>query len=220
MASQGFEPYKKLFLPVIRGMHILMGDRSEFILHDLSDPEHSMVAIEGNVTGRQPGASVTNIVIEAIKKDGDDAPDMIGYSSISKEGKPLKSATVFIRDTQGHIVGCVCCNLDLTDFMVAQNLLESLSACNHQPSGNGRNKEVFAQDIREVMEEIIQNEIASACHPAPMMSRSEKISLIRELEAKCVFEVKGSVEFTARSLGVSSYTVYGYLKEIRNEKQE
>ena len=196
-------------------MHTLLGERSEFILHDLSNPENSMVAIEGNVTDRQLGASVTNIVIEALAKYGDTAPDMIGYSSISKDGRPLKSSTIFIRNEKGRIVGCMCSNMDMTEFLVAQNLLESI--CTYGQN-NSKNTEVFAQDIREVVEDLIQKQISAAGKPVPMMSRFEKIQLVRELENKCVFEVKGSVELAAHSLGVSSFTVYGYLKEIRSEK--
>ena len=216
MVSAAFEPYLKLFLPIIKGMHTLLGERSEFILHDLSKPENSMVAIEGNVTGRQLGASVTNIVIEAIAKHGDAAPDMIGYSSISKDGRPLKSSTIFIRNQKGQIVGCMCSNMDLTEFLVAQNLLESI--CTYGDNSHQKDTEVFAQDIKEVVEDLIQKQIGAAGKPVPMMSRIEKVQLVRELENKCVFEVKGSVELAAHCLGVSSFTVYGYLKEIRSEK--
>ena len=215
MVSETFAPYLKLFLPIIKGMHTLLGERSEFILHDLSNPENSMVAIEGNVTDRQLGASVTNIVIEALAKYGDTAPEMIGYSSITKDGRPLKSSTIFIRNEKGRIVGCMCSNMDMTEFLVAQNLLESI--CTYGQN-NSKNTEVFALDIREVVEDLIQKQISAAGKPVPMMSRFEKIQLVRELENKCVFEVKGSVELAAHSLGVSSFTVYGYLKEIRSEK--
>ena len=216
--SEGFERYQSLFAPVVKGMTQLLGDRSEFILHDLSCPEASAVVIEGNVTKRRAGASVTNIVLEAIKKYGDDAPDMIGYESVTADGRPLKSSTIFIRSEEGRIVGCLCCNIDMTDFTIARNLLNSMCEIQTpQPSGKAGD-EVFAQDIREVMSEIIHNEISASAKPVPMMDRSERLNLIRELENKCVFEVKGSVETTARKLGVSAFTVYSYLKEIRNEK--
>lgn len=216
MASSAFLPYLELFLPVIRGMHTLVGEHSEFILHDLSDPEHSLVAIEGNVTGRSIGASVTNIVIEAIARYGDAAPDMIGYSSVAKDGRPLKSSTVFIRTPEGRIVGCMCSNMDMTDLLVARNLLEKL--CVRESAAPQQEEEIFEQDIHKVVGEIIQAKLEAAGKPIPTMTRSERLQLVRELESKCVFEVKGAVEMTAQCMGVSSFTIYGYLKEIRSER--
>lgn len=215
MASAAFQPYLELFLPVIRGMCALV-EHSEFILHDLSDPEHSLVAIEGNVTGRSAGASVTNIVIEAVARHGDAAPDMIGYSSVAKDGRPLKSSTVFIRNAEGHIVGCMCSNIDMTDYLVARNLLERI--CTRGSTSAQQGEEIFEQDIRKVVEEIIKTKLEAAAKPVPTMTRGEKVQLVRELESKCVFEVKGAVEYAAQCMGVSSFTIYGYLKEIRSEK--
>ena len=51
------------------------------------------------------------------------------------------------------------------------------------------------------------------------MSKEEKIKLIQLLEYQGVFLLRGAVDFLAKSLGISKYTVYNYLKEIRSEPQ-
>ena len=43
------------------------GPGAELVVHDLSDPEHSLVAIENNVSGRQIGNPMTDLVRELIR---------------------------------------------------------------------------------------------------------------------------------------------------------
>ena len=48
------------------------------------------------------------------------------------------------------------------------------------------------------------------------MDKAEKSDLIRKLDRAGVFMIKGSVEYLAKVFGVSRYTIYSYLKEVRN----
>lgn len=216
MPQSEFAKYVTLFEPVMKGMREILGDRSEFILHDLSAPYNSVAAVEGNVTKRDIGAPSTNVVIDAIKKYGDDAKDMIGYRSVAKDGRVLKSSTIFIRDEEGHIVGCFCYNIDLTDFCVAENIIKSF--CNLSPIDADEKsvQEVFAQDVTEVVDVIINSEISAFGKPVPMMTRTDKLQLVSILDGKGVFGVKGAPETVAHFLGTSVFTIYNYLKEIRN----
>ena len=52
-----------------------------------------------------------------------------------------------------------------------------------------------------------------------MMNRNEKLQLIEILDAKGVFDVKGSPEMVARYLGASVFTVYNYMKQIRSSSK-
>ena len=129
----------------------------------------------------------------------------------------MKSTTIFIRDN-GKIVGCMCCNVDLTEYMAAESLLRQFCQFN-EPKEEKHNKEVFAQEISEVVEDIIRFELQAIDKPAPHMSREDRLALVEVLEAKGVFYVKGAVETLARHLGVSTYTVYNYIKDVRNNNK-
>ncbi len=209
--------YIQIYEPLIASMQVCFGDKIEFIVHDVSQPESSVVYVSGNVTNRRLGAPLTNVVLKAITEHGDAAPDMLGYAAVSREGKNLKSSTVFIRNQEGHIIGCLCYNLDLTDFIIAEKLLKSI-ACTQptQPPEERAGMEIFAQDVGEVVEEIIQYEVDRSNKPVAIMSKADKLQLIENLESKGVFSVKNSAETMAHILGTSVYTIYNYLKEIRN----
>ncbi|MBE6012580.1 MAG: transcriptional regulator [Lachnospiraceae bacterium] len=217
MVKESFKKYYDLFKPVMIAMQSLIGDSSEFILHDLSELQNSVTLVVGNITGRQIGAPTTNLVMEALEKYGDQAEDMLGYLSVSKDGRRLKSYTIFIRDENGKIVGCYCCNIDLTEFNIMENFLKNFCAINDPSENEKKSKtEVFAQEISDVVEDIIKYEISRYDRPVPHMNRADKIQLVTLLESKGVFDVKGAADIVSHYMGVSVFTVYNYLKEIRS----
>ncbi|WP_052447438.1 helix-turn-helix transcriptional regulator [Clostridium polynesiense] len=214
MEKNNFEKYIDLFKPVMKAMHSLLGEKSEFILHDLSTTQSSVAVVVGNITNRPIGAPSTNLVIDALKKYGDKAEDMLNYASYTKDGRQLKSSTIFIREND-KIVGCLCYNVDLTEFKTFGKILDNFCQIN---TGDEKEQkpEVFAQEVSDVVEDIIQYEIEKADKPVPHMSRGDKLSLVATLEAKGVFDVKGSAETVARFLGVSVFTIYNYIKDVRS----
>jgi len=50
------------------------------------------------------------------------------------------------------------------------------------------------------------------------MQKEDKVEVIRYLQKKRRFLVKGAIEKVAKRLNVSRYTLYNYLSEIKSEK--
>lgn len=197
------------------GMSRMLGKHYEVILHDLRHPDSSIMDIKGDVTHRKPGGPITNYVLQMLRKYGDDAPDSINYKNVISDGRVLRSSTIFIRDEQQKIVGCLCINQDLTDFISAANLTQSLVALEAEQDENPGVKEYFARDIGDMMETMVDDELRSIQKPVPLMMKEDKLLLVHHLEEKGIFDVKGSVEYVAERLGVTSFTIYNYLKEVR-----
>ena len=51
--------------------------------------------------------------------------------------------------------------------------------------------------------------------PVAYMQKDEKMRLVKNLDEKSIFDVKGAVEYVADRLGVTNYIIYNYLKEIK-----
>ena len=49
--------------------------------------------------------------------------------------------------------------------------------------------------------------------------RDDKVALIRFMDQKGLFLIKGTVEKVAKRMGISKVTVYSYLDEIKEEKR-
>ena len=80
----------------------MFGKKCEVLIHDFRNPQHSIMAIEnGHVTGRKIGDPITNLALSVWKKNGYENKKIdriINYKTKTKDGKMLKSSTVFIRN--------------------------------------------------------------------------------------------------------------------------
>ena len=98
------------------------------VVHDLAtnDPERSIVAIEnGHVTGRKVGDGPSHVVLEALRGNPEQLHDHLSYLTRTKDGKILKSTTIYIRDDDGAPIGIFGINYDIThlkntEFMLIQ----------------------------------------------------------------------------------------------------
>lgn len=206
----------QVLIPVADGIVQTFGRNCEVAVHDLSNPAASLVYLAGTITNRPKGAPVTNIVFESLRKCGNQCHDLIAYKNVSKEGRILKSSTIFIRDAGNVIIGCLCINYDITDLTICKTHLEHFAAFNDKDGSS----EHFAADIAEVVDTMIEQVVAALGIPIPLMQKEDKMQLVSELDHKGVFLIKGAVEKVAGILGVSRYTVYNYLDEGRANRSQ
>ncbi len=212
MQTKNLEFLKRL----ARGIVGVFGQRCEVVIHDFRDVTQSVVHIEGDVTHRDVGAPITDLVFKLVSEFGDDTPDRIAYKNTTDDGRVLKSSTIFVRDDDGRIKGCICINFDVTDFTFLARAFAEFSFIDAGASGeNGAPPERYAQSFTETMESVIDKAVASTGKLPAMMSRDEKKQLIQKLEKGGVFEIRGAVNYMAKVLGLSKYTIYNYLKEVR-----
>ncbi|GFN22325.1 helix-turn-helix transcriptional regulator [Thermanaeromonas sp. C210] len=223
MANQGgqdeedkIHPLLQAIIPLARGIAATFGRYCEVVLHDLKNPSSSLVFKAGSVTNRDIGAPVTNLVLEALRQHGDGARDLIGYPSRTKDGKILKSSTIFIRDHNERIIGCMCINFDLTQFRLAGNILQEFCRMEDlAEAGFGRTQEQFARDINEVVDSVVESVLQEMGKPVAVMTKEDKVKVVGILDDRGIFLVKGAVDVVAQVLAVSKYTIYNYLEEVR-----
>ena len=203
---------------IAKGLSRMLGCRYEIIVHDLSHVESSIVAIYGNITNREIGGPVTNYLLQILKMYGDKAPDSINYKNVLPDGRVLRSSTMFIHDDMGHIIGSLCINQDMTDYFVTSKLLQEMTLFQESVVADIETKEFFTRDINEMMESVVKRELDLMSKPVAYMQKEDKLAFVSNLEQKGIFDVKGAVEYVAERLGVTNYTIYNYLKEIRGSK--
>lgn len=193
------------------------GRNCEVAVHDLEDMAKSLVYIAGKITGRKPGAPITDLAFSMLKDHGDNTPDLLNYRTVTKEGRILKCATVFVRDDGGRIIACYCINQDITDFLSAKAALDEFTH-NEGPQLETR-QETFAETVDEMVESLVlECSTQMGKHPTSM-NREERIDLLRELHMKDVFKFRGAAETIAAIMGVTRYTVYNYLKEAKRQRR-
>lgn len=204
---------------MLPGLLATLGSDCEIVLHDFRDISHSLIAIEGEVTHRRVGSPLTNLILKVIRNNPD-PPDLINYLTYTSDRRPLRSSTLFIRDEQKHLIGCICINRDISYWMAARGLLDEM--CDVQPMHNNIHKEeseTFMKDINELFQSTLDEILSTEHIPVNLMDKAMKMRIVDALDKRGIFLVRGSTGKVARALNVSRYTIYNYLDELRNQAE-
>lgn len=189
------------------------GRHCEVVIHDFSKLPNSLIYIEGNVTNRSVGAPITDLVLRRLKRDGNSIEDLYNYSTVGRDGRHIKSSTIFVRDNNEQVIGAYCINFDITEYINVSALMDELALTNK--SNDIYKKETFASSLNETIDSLMESAIVHFGKHPSLMSKQEKIQFVELLESHGAFLLKGAVEYVAKSLGVTKYTIYNYLKEVR-----
>ena len=84
------------------------GSNCEIILHDLTkDYNHTIVDIRnGHITGRNIGDCGSNLGLEVLRGTVQEG-DRYNYVVYTRDGKILRSSTMFIKNDEGNVIGCL-----------------------------------------------------------------------------------------------------------------
>jgi len=195
----------------------MFGRSCEVAIHDLTDLQKSVVHISGDVTGRKVGAPATDLLVKALGKKSSEIKDMYNYKTTARDGRSIKSSTIFLRDLDENVVAAFCINLDTTDFFnAAQTLSSFFNHSNSDENSNGGEiQETFASSVGETIDALFEQALVEIGKQPLSMTTDEKIKLTSILEDQGVFLMKGAVKQVSALTGVSHYTIYNYLKKIR-----
>jgi predicted transcriptional regulator YheO len=214
-------PLIKSLIPLVKTIALTFGKNCEVVLHVLSDPQSSIVAIEnGHVTGRKIGDPITDFALAACRKGGfgDSKEDeIINYKTQTKNGKILKSSSVFIRDQNNEIVGCLCLNYDLEGYLMFEHIMNEF--CSLTDLSEQKEEETFVKDIDEILDNIISKAIKEVGKPVSLMQKEDNLRVVEIIEEKGGFMIKGAVDLLAQKLNLSRYTVYNYIDELKAKKK-
>jgi predicted transcriptional regulator YheO len=203
----------KLFNSLVAAIGAHFGKYCEVVLHDYEQPYDSTIIsiANGHVTNRKIGDCGTNLGLEVLRGT-DRHGDKYNYLTQTRDGRLLRSTTVYIRNNKGKAIGALCMNLDITDITMADKALQCLiNTDDAEPV-----KEVITNDVNELLDILIQESIQSVGVPVAMMDREQKIKGIRYLDAKGAFLIKKAGDRIARFYDISKYTMYSYLEENRS----
>lgn len=197
-----------------KGLAQQFGENCEVLVHDLSRPDHTIAAIEnGHVTQRKLGDGPSRIVLEAMKKDPANLQDQLGYLVKTRDGRILKSSTIYLRNEEGAVEGIFSINYDITGFLMAETAIKSI--VNHQAEEKpGR----IPQNVNDLLDDLIDQSVANVGKPVAFMTKEDKISAIQFLNAAGAFLITKSGDKVSRHFGISKYTLYSYL-DSKNERE-
>ncbi len=210
-----------LFIPIVNFLGEVLGENTEIVLHDVSNPEHSVIAIRhGFHSGRSIGSSLTDFAFQVKHSKAYETQDyLINYKAKAK-GKEFISSTFYIKNN-GKLIGMLCLNTDTTIsrnfWQTAQQFINSLPVCSslimqeNLTEQNTSIEENLDVPIVSFAESVISKTIADSNIPPERMTRNEKMEIIWKLTDQGIPRMKGAISEIARQLKLSESTVYRYI---------
>ena len=170
----------------------------EVVVHNLTQPEHAILSIHNNLSGREPGDPVTELGAQRIANS--DFPQVIAnYLNRFPDGRQVKSTSIGIRDSSGKFVAALCLNIDLTIFQSLQGVLNQFGSINMESGIKESLDPVGAQSIRNYIDQFAAQRAATP----RTLKADERRALVGELKDNGFFEVRRAMETIAQHLGVS-----------------
>ena len=209
----------KRYYPVADLIAGTFGNECEVVVHDLEDPERSVVYVaNGTVTGRSEGQSFDHLIRNVLLGKDFKEDKTLNYVFETADGRKIRSSTLFIRTESGSVTGALCINYDMTRYLYMK---ESLAAFFGEPAdaeaaGTGPVDDAGVRDVTSILDDIIYGIIGA--EDAKHLSRRRCVELVKFMDEKGVFLVKGAIEKVAGIMGVSKVTIYSYLDEAKGKR--
>ena len=116
----------KQYMKVVSFLGKILGPDYEIVLHDLTEGNYTVVAIEnGFNSNRSIGSPLTQKALSFIKDGVYKTSDyQIGYRGLTQDQKETISSTMFIKDTDETLIGMLCINYNTEH---GKNILRDIS---------------------------------------------------------------------------------------------
>lgn len=175
---------------IAQGLSETFAPFCEVVVHDLKNPEHSIISIHNNLSGRKEGEATTELGLARIESA--DFPNIItNYANQFPDGRPAKSTSIGIKDETGQYVAALCLNLDMTQFRNMQSMLSQFTEVGCSPV-----KEHLEPNGSEAIRARIDQYAASIAATPRTLKADDRVALIELLRKEGLLDIKKSVVYS------------------------
>ena len=216
---KSLEPYAKL----VYFLSAALGDNCEIALHDLTSKDQEIVAISNNpISGREVGAKLSNLSLHYLEEKQYLNHDYVmNYKTVGNDGKLMRAATYFIKEEGREMpVGMLCINVNISDLEYLTSTIKKILGIKEEKDIEFKMDnpvEILSSPLDEMIDMYIKECFEKMGFPsyflAERLNVDEKIKVVKYLQEKGTFKVKGAIVLVAEKLAVSEPTVYRYLKK-------
>ena len=217
---KSLEPYAKM----VGFLGEALGENVEIALHDLTSKEQEVVAIANNhLSGREIGAKLSNLSIHYLEtKQYKDHDFVMNYKTAGPDGKLMRAATYFIKEEDQELpVGMLCINVNISDYEYLQSTIQrilGIKESNDVEYKMDNPIEILSSPLGDMIDLYIKECLEQMGFPSyflvERLNVEEKIKVVKYLQDKGTFKVKGAIVLVAEKLAVSEPTIYRYLKKM------
>lgn len=211
------KPVLAQYIPIAQMIAETFGNDCEVVLHDLEIPQHSVVyTVHNHVTGRDIGQSFDHLVPQVLLSKNLNNDLVSNYYFRTNDGRLIKSSTALLKDLSGKVVGAMCINVDTTHTTQQIQWLKEMLPGSEEYGSSEETDSTENLHVREIVLDLIDKIIGDK--DVTHLRKEEKLELIRFMDQRGIFLMKGAVEQVGSRMGISKVTVYSYIDEVRAKK--
>ncbi len=203
---------------IVDGIAAFMGTHCEVVLHSLEDLEHAIVKIvNGHHTRRELGAPLTEQgrdIVQSFINSG--TQDRTCYTTSSTTGDPMRSLFTVIcnGDKPIGLLGInFNMNIPLTEFISTFSLFHQPPLHQADESSTGSN------NVEDLIHNAVTSTVIEISSDINIPNHEKNKYIVFGLNKKGIFDIKGSVAMVAKELKLSKYTIYGYIREAKENNK-
>ena len=207
---------------IVDFLALYLGGNSEV---SLSDTEKILYIKNPLTADREIGAPIGEMERSFVNNQQfHHVPSTVNYRALSGSGEKLRSATMFLYEND-TLVGLLTINSRVDDLIQFRKLLDRIisgdEATEHIEASKTKSTkpkdyyETLSFSISDLIDETIMSAVKKYKSPASRFNLNEKHEIVRELDDRGVFLVKGSVAELSKKLNTSEATIYRYLQQLQ-----
>ena len=195
-----------------RGIAETFGSSCETLVHDMGVPSHPILSIyNGHVSGRSVGSTMDILGNDRELDDESLRTDFVNLLATTPNGQQIKSSTFHLSGEDFNLALGI--NFDFTSLAFANRILVDLMSADADLQSALWHGEDRLADIFEEC-------LAAIGKPVTALNKADRLKMIALLDQKAAFSFRKSVPYVSKRLGVSRYTVYKYLNENAQRREE
>ena len=174
------------------------------------------------ISGREVGAKLSNLSLHYLEEKQYLNHDFVmNYKTVGNDGKLMRAATYFIKEEGREMpVGMLCINVNISDLEYLTSTIKKILGIKEEKDIEFKMDnpvEILSSPLDEMIDMYIKECLEKMGFPsyflAERLNVDEKIKVVKYLQEKGTFKVKGAIVLVAEKLAVSEPTVYRYLKK-------
>lgn len=197
------------YISIVRFLVDFLGPNVEIRLSDVEKKKVVYAQPFENLNG-SPILEIEEKFIEEERYKNSES--VMNYRAFSADRKKLKSATHFIKDHNNRLIGLLTINYSVDELINFRNMLDNIISGFSTKEVNYY--ESFTLSFDDLMTNTIQEAVNKFKVSPNRLSHDEKMNLIRTLDEKGTFLIKGSVAELAKILNTSETTIYRYINKL------
>jgi len=204
----------KSYEETVRAISIFFGSYCEVTLHSLEYPENAIIKIENSQhTKRNAGDPLSEHGFQAVidfQETG--LQDHSCYTTSTAAGEPMRTIQTVVTN-DGKAIGLLSIS-----FNMAVPLAEFISTFSlfHQPKQEAVKERLVADSVEELIHNAVGDIVKEISSDVNIPNHEKNKYIVYGLYEKGIFEIKGSVVLVAKELKLSKYTIYSYVRELKD----